>query len=694
MTVARLVVEIGVEELPVSFMRTALDAMPQLWTDAMGDLQVQYGTVEAVGTPRRLTWVVDSVAHVQPSRTETITGPPKAVAFDSNGEPTKAGQGFARKQGVDPQELFVLDTEKGSYAALRRTEPARNTLEVLPATLALLCTRIPFPKRMRWGHGDTAFGRPVQWLCALLGDSPVPFEFAGITAQGHSRGHRFLAPHPFPVVHADNYEALLQEHHVLVREADRISHMTEQLNARAKALGGVWVQDEFLIRECASLVEKPHVLPGRFESDFLRLPERATMAVMRDHQRYFAVRHATDEALLPAYLNVVNTAAAPEVIQEGNDRVLRARLQDAQFFYQEDQKRTLEDRCRDLERVTFQNKLGTLADKVERIVPLSAWLHPGEHTERAATLCKADLTTLMVQEFPELEGTMGADLARHQGQPREVATAIEEHHLPRGAHDRLPSTTEGAAVAVADRADTLVGCFAVGITPTGSADPFALRRAALGILRIALDGKVAIRLRDLMERSWDTHGPNPNLKPREEVLDAVHGFLLGRLRGWFAEHHRSDLVSACIAAWDGQDPADLRERIQALEGFRQDPAFVHLAAMAKRIRNITKNPPPGSDVDAGLLEAGAERELWDRVCACSEKVLADVTEHRYLHALQAMSVQLHEPLTRFFDDVMVMAEDERVRSNRVRLLLCIASMVESVAHLDLLDVESHKHPGG
>lgn len=679
--------EIGTEELPASFVAGAMEAMPKIATELLREMRLDRGGVRALGTPRRLAIVVESLAERQRDLDEEVVGPPAKVAMGEDGKLTKAGEGFAKKQGVEPSALRVVETDKGAYVAFTRAEKGRGADEVLPDVVATLCARIPFAKSMRWGEGDVAFGRPIHWLVCLHGEDVVQARFAGVVAGRATRGHRFLAPSGIDVPSAAAYVDTLRAVSVLADRDERRAKMRDALHGAAAALGGTLVPDAFLVEECAELVEMPFVVPGRFDESFLDLPERLIVSVMRDHQRYFAVSEGegAGSKLLPRYLNVVNTANEPDNIAKGNDRVLRARLADARFFVDEDRKIPLGDRVPRLDKVVFQNKLGTLGDKVRRVEALAASLVDGEERDlarEAARLAKTDLVTLIVGEFPELQGEMGAFYAREERVAPRVADAIRDHYLPKGASDALPTDVIAASVAIADRADTLVGCFGIGLTPTGSANPFALRRAALGIVRIALDGPMDVDLRAILVRAHALYEKGV-LSSEGETVGALDEFFRARLKAFF-QAHATDVVEACLGAWDGTSLVDLRTRIEVVDAFRaSNPAYASLAVAFKRAFNIAKDAPDG-DVDRALLVEDAERALAETFGALRPKLGAHIASRHYADALELVATELKTPIDRFFESVFVMADDPKIRDNRLRLLKGIADTVTGIAHFHQL----------
>jgi glycyl-tRNA synthetase beta chain len=698
---APFLLEIGVEELPVSFLHQALDRLAPLANELLESHRLGIGERpgKAFGTPRRLVYYVESLDRSQRDLAELVMGPPRSVALDAEGRPTKAGVGFAKKQGADPSALEVLDTDKGQYVAVQRREQGRPAADVLASLIPDLCRRIPFPKSMRWADVESAFGRPIHWIVALHGTDVVHTEFAGIRSGRTTRGHRFLAPAPFDLADAGTYFERLRAAHVIVSVDERKAEMERALDAGSREMNTTLVDDPFLLDECASLVEWPFVVPGGFDPEFLSLPASLIVSVLRDHQRYFALRPATAPTaasrgdvsktepqsappLAPGYLNVVNTALDPAGIQRGNDRVLAARLADARFFVHEDQKRSLAARVPMLDRVVFQNKLGSVGAKARRVAALVPALVPEmlvEPAARAATLAKADLVTLIVGEFPELQGEMGRFYALRDGEDSQVADAIRDHYLPKGASDGLPTDAVGAAVAIADRVDTLVGCFGIGLTPSGSNDPFALRRAAMGILRIARAGLLAeIDLRALVRASYDSYPPG-TLADRTKVVDELDSFFRARLRAHLTEQYPGDLVTACLGAWGGASVRDLDARLAAVAAFRELPAYEALATAFKRAYNIAHEAPAG-DVDPSLLEAGPEAALAERFEALGPRIEAAAERGDYGAALTIVAEHLREPIDRFFENVFVMVDDEAVRSNRLRLLGGIARSLTAIAH--------------
>ena len=613
-SVSSLLLEIGVEELPASFVDAALAALPDLTKAKLAELRLAHGSIRALGTPRRLAVLVEGLATRQDDVDEEVTGPPETAAF-KDGQPTKAAEAFATKLGVPLGSLVVKDKpaegrqKAGRYVTGRRVSTGAPATEVLGKALEGLCAAIPFKKSMRWGTGTVTFGRPVQWLVALLGKDAIDLSFAGVRSGRSSRGHRFLSPDTFELTDASSYVDVLRGKHVLVDHAERQSLMMEKVAAAAKAVGGVHDPAPILVDENTSLVEEPFVVTGSFDPAFLVLPAAVIRAVARGHQRYFCVERGED-ALLPHYITVVNTALDVPTIAKGNDRVMRARLSDARFFFEEDKKAKLEDRVGKLQGIVFHNKLGTVREKVTRIERLSRAIATDlglsnvekDQVERAAHLCKFDLVALMVGEFPELQGEMGRAYAKNAGEPDAVADAVRDHYRPAFATDAVAPSDISAVVALADRLDTLAGCFAVGLEPTGAADPYALRRACIAVLRTLLDkgihdGRYAkLDLLALFDDARDGYTSKLEKEPAA-ALAALAVFATERLRGLLATATSQSVADAVLGeASDVGPAARVRHPVYALARAKALHAVVTEAqpwlgqakTVAKRLSGISK----------------------------------------------------------------------------------------------------------
>jgi glycyl-tRNA synthetase beta chain len=693
-----VLLEIGVEELPASFVKDAVDALPSALKSTLDELRLSHGDVRAAGTPRRLSvWAFD-VADRQPDLREEAIGPPARVAFDAQRRPTRAAEAFAAKAGVAVEALYVKATPKGEYVAAERAQTGADSVVLLPKALERICQSIPFKKSMRWSSGDVAFGRPVRWLVALFDGRELPVTFAGNRAGRTTYGHRFLSPGPLEIKVPADYVGALRDHHVLVDVPERTSVMLERLRAAADKLDGDLIVDSFLVAENASLVEEPYIVVGTFDPAFLALPERVILDVAKGHQRYFGVRSKAG-ALLPNYLAVVNTAERPENVRRGNDRVMRARLSDAKFFWDEDLRTPLSSRRAALDGIVFHKRLGTVGDKVRRLEALVGKLGAGLELDAAsvsaalegAALAKCDLVTLMVGELPELQGEMGRAYALAQGTRSEVADVVAEHYLPRGADDTCAASAAGALVAIADRLDTLTGSCAINVMPTGTADPLALRRAAIGLLRTLLERGWDLSVPVAVKAAHDGYSqPSPGQMPRPLDLDGrttaerLEGFLAQRLRGVLSSELPSDVVDACIAA-SAERPVDVTRRARALSAIDAD---VRAAAgeVMKRAANIAKEAPEGEPVPPDQVSAAvhaSEQAVFDALSALRKTLSESQKSNDHAKSLGAIA-NFAPILGKFFEDVFVMVDDTKVRENRLRLMRQIHRTCSTIANFNLL----------
>lgn len=684
-----LLLEIGVEELPATFVAGAVDALPGLLEARLRELRLSHGAVRALGTPRRLALLVSGLADAQPDLDEEVLGPPARVAFDADGKPTKAALSFASKIGVAPEALFKKATDKGEYVAGRRVESGAPVASLLPAVLAEVCGKIPFRKSMRWSDGDTAFGRPVRWLIGLLGNTELAFEFAGVRSGRISYGHRFLAPGALQISDPGSYVGALRAAHVLVDPEERKRVMIERLAEAAKSIDGALIEDAFLVEENASLVEEPQVVVGNFEQKFLALPERVILDVAKGHQRYFGVRDRKG-GLLPNYLTVVGTALNPKNIQLGNDRVMRARMADAKFFYDEDLKLPLAQREKDLDGILFHKRLGSVGDKVRRMVALVPLLGSKlglsadtiAIAREGAALAKCDLVSLMVRELPELQGEMGAAYGLAQGLKPAVAAVIAEHYQPRGADDPTAEGDAGALVALVDRLDTLVGCFAIGLLPTGAADPLALRRAAIGLLRTLLAKRWRLSLSEAIQATYGLFSGVKLDLDAQATTDKLGGFLRQRLRGVLSEP--GDVIDACVAA-SADDPYDVQLRAAAL-GKIEESVRTKAGEVFKRAANIAKEAPAGELVPPASVQKEvhpSEQRVFDAYATLQAALSGGTTAADYERSLTAIAA-FAPVLAQFFEDIFVMVEELPLRNNRLRLMRETHSACSRFANFNLL----------
>jgi glycyl-tRNA synthetase beta chain len=667
-----LLLEIGAEELPSSFVDGALAALPGIVADELAKARLSHADVRALGTPRRLAVQVRGVAIQQLDLDEEVVGPPEAVAF-KDGKATRAAEAFATKLAAPLGSLVVLEKaagpkqKAGRYVVGRRVEAGRRAMDLLGSVLFSVCAAIPFRKSMRWGNLETPFGRPVQWLVALFGTELVPLSFAGVHSGRASRGHRFLAPARFDVTSPDTYVPQLRERHVLADRAERVRTMTDRLEEQARSLGATYDSESALIDENASLVEEPYVIAGSFDAELLHLPAAVIRAVARGHQKYFCVQTSDDE-LLPHYLAVVNTANRPDLIAQGMDRVMRARLADARFFWQEDLKTPLDRRAERLGGIVFHNRLGTVREKVDRILRLSEnigrLLSLDEEARgalrRASLLCKSDLVTLMVGEFPELQGTMGRAYASMGGESSMVADAIRDHYKPVGAQDDVAPGDVAATLALADRFDTLAGCFAVGLAPTGTADPFALRRACIGVLRTMLDrGYSALSFCDLARSAYAGFDGVKLDLTQQETGAKLEQFATDRLRGLLAGATSPAVADAVImgsgpAALDNVVGAAARARALQTVVDASEPWLDKAKTVAKRLTGISREAQPKLHSAASFAQsAKADDAVIQRLIADLDAATGSlVTESAVRDALMSME-RVATELDRIFVETLV-----------------------------------------
>lgn len=676
-----LFLEIGTEEIPAAFLPKAMADLEALIRKELEAARITHGEVRTLATPRRLALLVCHVEERQPDAEVTALGPAKKVAFDAEGKPTKAAEGFAKGQGVDLAQLTVATTEKGEYVAVTKRIIGQATADILPDILSRLVSAIPFRKSMRWGDQDVRFARPLHWIVALYDGAVVPFSFGTVRSGNVSRGHRFMANTMFPVRDFAEYLAECERHFVIADPEKRKEIIRREVEGAARAAGGRVLPDEDLLDQVTFLVEYPSVVCGSFEQEFLQVPKEVLITSMREHQRYFSL---VDEqgALLPHFITVNNTLAEdPAVVTRGNERVLRARLSDARFFFEEDKKVLLSDRVEGLKAVVYQAKLGTSYEKMERFRALAgsiaARICPDEagHVDRAAYLCKADLVSGMVGEFPELQGIMGREYALLGGEEPAVAKAIHEHYLPTQAGGELPSSAVGACVSIADKLDTICGCFGVGLIPSGTADPYALRRSAIGIIAIILDKGYDLSLASLIDEALAllrSRLTRDEATVRNDVVEFFRGRFVNQLTGRYAV----DVVEAAVAV-SCDNLNETVARIAALASFKERPDFEPLAVAFKRVGNIVKE---GTDlpVQTTLFQDQAEHGLYSAVQSAASKVAECIAARDYLTALTEIS-SLRGAVDAFFDQVMVMAEDVAIRDNRLALLTSIARMVGAIA---------------
>jgi glycyl-tRNA synthetase beta chain len=688
-----LLFEIGTEEIPAGYLDNALDALRHLAEASFRELRLGgCEDLRVFGTPRRLVLTGSTLAEKQEDTVHEVMGPPKKAAFDDQGRPTRAALGFAQKQGVSVDQLQLLETPKGEYLYVKRRTPGRPTIDVLAETLPKLVADIPWPKSMRWGSQSFSFVRPIHWILALFDGGIIPFEISGIKSGNKTKGHRFMAPQDVEVRDFENYRERLKGGYVIIDGAERAAMVEQMAGIAARDLSGTPMADPELLATVTNMVEYPSALCGGFDPSYLRIPAPVLITAMKRHQKYFAVQDRSGR-LMPNFVAVNNTLARDQtVVRKGHERVLRARLADASFFFREDRKRPLEKRLDDLKGVIYQARLGTSYAKVQRFTRLAEYIAGVVAPEKisqvrlASRLCKCDLVTSMVTEFPELQGIMGMEYARLDGHPEEVCRAIYEHYLPTRAGDDLPSSAVGAIVGTADRMDTIVGFFAVGSEPTGAADPFALRRHALAILRIleqmdwdlSLHAFIAASIRELSEEiAFDT----------ELIFSKVKEFFKERFKQMMLRaEYPSDLVEAVISV-EFDHINHLRSRCDQLRDFIQEfGEFESLVLTFKRVTNILKNQAVTSEVDPSLFKEPCESGLLEAYQGVKHDIPRLTGEKEYRAALNAMA-KLKGPVDRFFEGVEILTkENEAVKNNRVALLHDLSRLFLEVADFSKFSV--------
>lgn len=690
---ANYLLEIGTEEIPAKFMPGVLAQLKDLAEKKLDEKRIKYDKVSTMGTPRRLALLIVNLAERGEDVQEEVRGPAKRAAYDLTGKLTKAAEGFARSQQVTVESLVIKDTGNGEYLFANKELKGLITEDVLPELAVQLISSLNFPKPMRWGSKEMRFARPIRWLVSLLDNKIIPFELEGLVADRITRGHRFLGQESFSVNSPSSYEEQLEQNFVLVNQDRRRAECWKQIQQVAANNHGQVEEDEELLAEVTQLLEWPTALMGNFAESYLEIPEEVVITPMREHQRYFPVRDKEGK-LLNKFITVRNgNAEHLDVVRAGNEKVLKARLADARFFWDEDRKLNLADYLPRLEKIVFQESLGTVAQKINRIVSNANYLadqvelaaEQKASTLRAAQLVKADLVTSMVYEFPELQGIMGQYYARLSGEKEVVAMAILEHYRPRFAGDAVPASIEGALVSIADKMDTIAGCFAIGIEPTGSQDPYALRRQAMGVCLIIIKHGLDIRLDQLIANAVaNFQGVLPEEALGAQIQTKILEFFQARLKNILAdEGHRYDVVDAVLGV-DYNAPAAVLARANALSEMKDNSEFQELLTSFTRAYNLAKKAE-GAIIKPQFFVEPAEKELYQTLEKVDAEVARLIKVQDYAAVLQNMST-LAQPVTNFFNAVMVMAEDRNVRDNRLGLLSRIVELTRNVGDLSKIVV--------
>jgi len=686
--VSELLYEIGTEEIPSGYIAPAAEAFLSIVCGRLQKLALPFDDARWYATPRRLTVSITGLPDSRPHKTEKVFGPPKKNAINEDGSLSKAGLGFAKSKGVDPSTVKVEMTEKGEYVYVKTETGGEQTTQLLADQLPAAAMEIPFPKSMSWGKSDLKFTRPIHWVVALFGGTIVDFNLGHIKSGSKTRGHRFLDAGDITVSGRSDYLEKLEEAHVEANLEKRKKMVIDQSRAAAQAHGATLVEDDDLAHTVACLVEWPTAMWGSFDKEYLALPEELLIASMKNHQKMFSVRDS-DGKLTNGFVGISNMIVEEEsVVVAGYQRVLRARLSDAKFFFDEDKKRTLESFAARLDHVVYQKKLGTIGEKVKRFTTLARQIARSvdpslEATvERAARLCKADLETLMVYEFPELQGVMGREYARLAGEPEDVCLAIYESYMPRFSGDQTASGAAGAIVGIADRIDTLTGCFGVGLIPTGAQDPFALRRGALGIIQTLLEKGYGISLSGLISSSIALYGDRLEA-PAEEVEKKLVDFFGARLKNlWTGSGVPHDLAEAVLSSGI-DDISSARLRLEALVRLKELPFFNPLVTTYKRAANIVKRAPQ-QEPDPALFEKEAERMLYAEVKGLGKEAMDLERDRYYFEALERLA-GLRSAVDHLFDEVMIMAEEKTVRQNRLNLLTQVTALFMQIADFSKIE---------
>ncbi|MFT7130106.1 MAG: glycyl-tRNA synthetase beta chain [Gammaproteobacteria bacterium] len=683
-------VEIGTEELPPTSLLKLSESFRNQIKNGIVAEELNFTSIESFATPRRLAVLVIGLDEITAEKELSVWGPPKKIAFDDNGDPSKAAVAFAKKNGVTVAELHVENDGKADKLLFRSTHEGKPAGALLPAIVQSALDQLPIPKRMRWGTSRIEFVRPAQWIVMMLGTDIIDCEILGIKAANTSRGHRFHCDTSLEIANAASYPALLRESgHIIPSYENRKALIREQVTAEGSKLGGTAVIDEDLLDEVTGLVEWPVALTGSFEHRFLQVPAEALISSMKEHQKYF---HVVDEngKLMPNFITVANIVSNdPSQVISGNERVIRPRLADAAFFYETDKRTRLDARAKNLDTIVFQNKLGTLLEKTQRVKSLAEAVgekiggNP-DFSARAAELCKADLLSDMVLEFDKMQGIAGYYYALNDGEPMEVAKAIKDHYLPKYSGDILPESLTGCAVAIADRLDTITGIFGIGQKPTGSKDPFALRRASISVLRILVEKGFSLDLRELLTLATDNYGSK--IVDSQATVEAAFEYMIERFRAGYLDEKISAEVFMAVSAKNLSIPLDIDKRVKAVNSFNQLPEAQALAAANKRVSNILAKSIEVNkigEVNEKLLSDVAEQELFKLLQEKQGQFKPLYEKNQYKEALATLA-DLRVAVDRFFEDVMVMVDDEAIKNNRLAMLKQLRGLFLEVADISFL----------
>lgn len=691
--------ELGSEELPPKSLKPLRDSLQASVETQLEDANISYDHLKVMAAPRRLSLLIEGISDKQPDRVEQKRGPAVKAAYDAEGKPTRAAEGFAKGLGVDVSELMTIETDKGDYIGYELTVQGQETTELLPNIFQNALDNLPIAKRMRSGASREEFVRPVKWLVLMQDDQVIEASIQGLQAGNQTLGHRYHSPQPIVIAHAKDYESILEANKVIVDFDRRQQLIVEGVKKLSAEVNAEAIVPQDLLDEVTALVDLPVALRASFEERFLQVPQEALISTMQADQKYFCLTDKEGK-LQPYFIFISNIESKdPSQVVSGNEKVVRPRLADAEFFFLQDQKQPLIEMSENLKNLVFQDKLGTIWEKSERIAKLAAIIATTfkeqsidgysdidvEQTKRAALLSKADLTSTLVGEFPELQGIAGTYYARLNGEPETIAAAIEEQYLPKFSGDVLPKTPIGICLALADRLDTLVGIFGIDQAPTGSKDPFSLRRSAIGVLRILIEKKLPINLKELIEQAVENY--QGKLADDQKTLTQVMAFINSRYRAMYTEQGISvDSIQAVLAINPNQ-PLDFDQRLQAVNEFHNLPQAATLAEINKRVANILAKSEGevGQSVNESVLAEEAEKTLYQALTVAKTEVAPLQAEAKYNQILQSLAT-LEAPLTGFFDNVMVNSEDEALKANRLALLKQVRELFLTVADVGELQI--------
>ncbi|MEE8564040.1 MAG: glycine--tRNA ligase subunit beta [Atribacterota bacterium] len=686
-----VVLEIGTEEIPAQYMENALKELNRLAKKYLEESRIKYKEIKVYGTPRRLILFIFQIKEKQEDKFQKIKGPAYSISYNKDSQPQKPALKFAQSQGINVKDLIVEDTEKGKYIFAPKSITGQPTTDLLSQIFPKTIKGMQFPKSMRWGERSLRFIRPIRWILALYGKEIIKFNLNGLDSENITYGHRLLAPQKIKVSSTQEYFKKLEKNYVIVDPKIRENIVRTDIKQIIKEIGGEKIINEKQLKEIIYLVEYPNAILGKYDKKYLELPNDVLTVVMEKHQKYFPVFKNKD-GLLPLFIVIINNSKKnASKIKEGNENVLRARLEDAKFFYQEDQKILLEKRVDKLKNVIFQENLGSLFDKTKRLELLCGYISEGLRVEqkvkkdllRSAHLCKADLVTEMVKEFPELQGIMGKEYAVLSGERKEVTEAIFEHYLPRFSGDRLPETENGMILGIADKVDSIIGCFVMGLAPTGSQDPYGLRRQSRGKIAIILKNNLQISLKDIIQKSLSLYKESVSVELKideNKVVSQILSFLKQRLKNIFLEEGiRYDVIDAVLAVDSDGDVVDIKNRINAIEELYNQTIFRKILKSSNRVLNLSKNNEE-NEIDQSLLKEKAELNLYHNYESIYPRTKEFIFNKEYKKIFKLLE-DLCGPVDEFFDQVLVMDKDNDIRKNRIALIKKIGILFNQVADL-------------